>query len=215
MAFIHIKHYPKVKDLIHPNIADNTDDYKIGNIYILTVYHGFGLRNRNGLNKRVDYKREEQCVLPINKPYWTRTKEKYKFKRLYNTRYQSEYNISYLSLVKGLYYDSHRTEIYAPRLLEEKNRLLIATACIHKDNLGKILKYLHPNTVSNIDRYKERHYYLFLSYHGSRYRHRNRTRKRIQYNKGEQCINPVQIFLWRPVKQKYLGNLIRLYMTRY
>ena len=91
----------------------------------------------------------------------------------------------------------------------------MASTCIHKDNLGKILKYLHPNIVSNIDRYKERHYYLFPPYHGCRYRHRNRTRKRIQYNKREQCINPVQIFLWRPAKQKYLGNLIRLYMTRY
>ena len=202
MAFIHIKHYPKVKDLIHPNIADNTDYYKIGNIYILTVYHEFGLRNRNGLNKRVNYKREEQCVLPISKPYWTKTKEKYKFKRLYNTRYQSEYNICYLSLVKGLYYYSHRTEMHAPRLLEEKNRLLMASTCIHKDNLGKILKHLHPNIAFNIDRYKEGHYCLFPSYHGCFYRNRNGTRKIIQYNKGEQCINPVQIFRWRPVKQK-------------
>ena len=86
MACIHIRHYPKVKYLIHPNITDNIDYYKKGNHYILPVYHSCGLRNRNGLNKRVDYKRGEQCVLPINKPYWMKTKEKYKLKRVYNTR---------------------------------------------------------------------------------------------------------------------------------
>ena len=32
--------------------------------------------------------------------------------RVYNTRYQSEYNIRYLSLVKGLYYYNHRTKEY-------------------------------------------------------------------------------------------------------
>ena len=92
--------------------------------------------------------------------------------------------------------------MHAPRLLEEKNRLLMASTCIHKDNLGKILKHLHPNIAFNIDRYKEGHYCLFPSYHGCFYRNRNGTRKIIQYNKGEQCINPVQIFRWRPVKQK-------------
>ena len=45
-------------------------------IIIFYLCHGSGLRNRNRLNKRVNYKRGEQCVLPKNKPYWRRTKEK-------------------------------------------------------------------------------------------------------------------------------------------
>ena len=167
MACIHIKHYPRVKDLIHCNITDIIDYYKKGNLYILPVCHGRGLRNRNGLSKRVNYSKGKQYILPTNKVYWRRTREKYKFKRLYNTRFQSEYNIRYLSLVKG---QPQNKGIYVPRLLEEKNQLLMASACIHKDNLGKILKYLHPNIVFNIDRYKEGHYYLFPSYHGCSYR---------------------------------------------
>ena len=115
MACIHISHYPKVKDLIHLNITDNIDYYKKGNHYILPVYYGCGLINRSSLNKRVDYKRGEHCVLQTNKPYWRRTKEKYKFERVYSTRYQSEYNIGYLSLVKGLYYCKHRTKEYKHR----------------------------------------------------------------------------------------------------
>ena len=35
--------------------------------------------------------------------------------------------------------------------MEEKNWLLMASACMHEDNLGKNLKYLHPNIISNID----------------------------------------------------------------
>ena len=69
--------------------------------------------------------------------------------------------------------------------MEEETRFLMASACIHEGNLGKILKYLHPNIVSNIDRYKEGWYYLFPSHYGCRYRNRKGTRKRIQYNKGE------------------------------
>ena len=69
-------------------------------------------KEQKRLNKAVDYKRGEQCVLPTNKPYWRRTKEKYKLKRVYNTRYQSEYNIRYLAKVKGYYYFNHRAEEY-------------------------------------------------------------------------------------------------------
>ena len=112
MVSIHISYYPKIKDLIHPNITDNIDYCKKGNYYILPVYQGCDLRKEMVQIERVDYKRGKQCVLPINKPYWRRTKEKHKLKRVYNTRYQWEYNIRYLSLVKGLYYYNHRTKEY-------------------------------------------------------------------------------------------------------
>ena len=56
----------------------------------------------------------------------------------------------------------------------------MASACIHEGNLGKNLKYLHPNIISNIDSYKKGNYCIFPSCHGCRYRNRNGTRKRIQ-----------------------------------
>ena len=31
----------------------------------------------------------------------------------------------------------------------EEVEFLMSSACIHEQNLGKILKYLHPNIVSN------------------------------------------------------------------
>ena len=35
---------------------------------------------------------------------------------------------------------------------------------MHEDNLGKNLKYLHPNIISNIDSYKKGYYYIFPSF---------------------------------------------------
>ena len=132
MACVHINYYPKIKDLIHPNINENINHYKKGCYYILPVYHGCGLRNRNGLNKRVDYKRGYQCIFATNKPYWRRTKNKYKFKKVYNTRYQSDYNIRCLSLVKGLYYYNHRTKKY-----------------MHEDSQSKIFYITKKGTLLN------------------------------------------------------------------
>ena len=91
----------------------------------------------------------------------------------------------------------------------------MASACLHEKELDKVIKFLHPNLVSNIKRYKEGCYYLFAWYHGCSYRNRNGTRKKIQYNRGEQCVNPVQTSCWRPVKKKYLGFSPRIYLTRY
>ena len=42
----------------------------------------------------------------------------------------------------------------------------MASLCIHKDNSGKILNYLHPNIVSNTESFKEGSFYLFPSHHG-------------------------------------------------
>ena len=91
----------------------------------------------------------------------------------------------------------------------------MASACMPEQDLGKVLKYLHPNIVSNIDWYKEGRYYIFPTYHGSHYRNRDRTTKKIQCYRGEQCLTPVHTFCGRPVKKKYLGNPIRVYQTRY
>ena len=91
----------------------------------------------------------------------------------------------------------------------------MASVCIHEQDLGKVLKYLHPNIVSNIKSYKQGSYNLFPTYHVCRYRNKNGTGKRIKYNKGEQRIDPVHTFCWKPVKKKYLGNPPRVYPTRY
>ena len=109
---IHVKHYRKFKDLIHPIITTNIDYYKRRNYYLFSTYHGCGLRNRSGIKKRVDYKRGYQCVLPSSYPYWRRTKEKYTQTKIHNTRYQTHYNIRALAMVKGHYYYNQKFKEY-------------------------------------------------------------------------------------------------------
>ena len=113
MACFHIKHNLNVKVFIHPNITCDIDHYRKGNLVKFPEFHGCGLRNRNGFNKRVDYKRGFQCILVTSKPYWRKIKNKYKLQRAYNTRYKSQYdNIRYLAKVKGYSYFNYTTKGY-------------------------------------------------------------------------------------------------------
>ena len=61
----------------------------------------------------------------------------------------------------------------------------MARLCIHKDNLGKILNYLHPNIVSNIESYKEGSFYLFPSYHSCFLEIEMELEKKNRYHQGE------------------------------
>ena len=112
MACFHIKHYLNVKDYIHPSITECTDHFGKDNLIKLPEFHGCGLRNRNGFNKRVDYKRGFQCIIPTSKPYWRKTKNKYELQIVYDTRYKSQDDIGYLAKVKGYSYFNYRTKKY-------------------------------------------------------------------------------------------------------
>ena len=94
-----------------------------------------------------------------------------------------------------------------------KELVFHGSACAHEEYIYKLLKCLHRNLVSNIESYKVGAYYLFPTYHGCQHRNRNGTRKKIQYNKGEQCINPVHTACWRKTKKKYLSP--KVYNTTY
>ena len=115
MACIHIKNYSRFKDYIHPNIKHTINPYKKGCYYILPTYHGCGLKNRNGIRKRVDYKRGFQCILPTQNTFWRRTKNKYKQFCFYNTRYKTNYHLGALAIIKGNYYYNYTTKKYQHR----------------------------------------------------------------------------------------------------
>ena len=69
MACILMKNYSKFKDYIHPNIKQTINHYKKVYYYILPTYHGYGLKNRTGIGKRVDYKTGFQYILPTQNPF--------------------------------------------------------------------------------------------------------------------------------------------------
>ena len=86
-ACVHENDLLKFIDLIHPNLMWSIDCYKKDNYYVFPTYHGCNYKNKNCTRKRIDYKSGEQCIRPIDIPYWTKTKQKYKNKgKAYFTR---------------------------------------------------------------------------------------------------------------------------------
>ena len=88
------------------------------------------------------------------------------------------------------------------------------SACIHEKGISKLFKnFFHPNLLSDFESYKVGTYYLFPTYHGCWYKNRNGTRKKMQFFRGEVCINAVHTACWRRTKKKYLNP--KVYNTRY
>ena len=65
----------------------------------------------------------------------------------------------------------------------------MASACMDKKGISKLLKHFHPNLLSYIESYNVGAYYIFPTYHGFGFRNRNGTRNKKKYNRGEVCIN--------------------------
>ena len=70
-----IEGFKHFKNILHPNIVENSNEYLKNRLYHLPTYHGCGKRNRNGTNKEIDYKRGEHCFFPTERKYWKKKKD--------------------------------------------------------------------------------------------------------------------------------------------
>ena len=61
--------YERLKSIIHPKLRKNIDNFKIDGYYIFPHYHNCGKRNRNGANKKINYRIGEMCKKPTEKIY--------------------------------------------------------------------------------------------------------------------------------------------------
>ena len=101
------RYYDLVKDYLHADLHDFIHYYRQGNIFDLPLYHGCNKKNRNGTRKPIEYNQGHQCIVPTNKLYWRKTKDKYKkigsrnTKTVYWTRYTTWTNRRDLSKNKG------------------------------------------------------------------------------------------------------------------
>ena len=80
------EYYQNVKDYLHPNIRTFVSYYRDGNIIRFPNYHVCNYKNKNGNRKIIKYELGEQCINPTDKPYWKKTKDKYKHGHLNNKR---------------------------------------------------------------------------------------------------------------------------------
>ena len=96
MGSMTLRYYEQVKDYLHPHIHQFINYYRYGDIFDLPLYHGCNCLNRNGTRKEVEYSLGYQCVIPTYKRYWKETKDKYKRRHFYWTRYMTRTNCRHL-----------------------------------------------------------------------------------------------------------------------
>ena len=101
MVFLTVEYYEQIKVYLHPHVKKFINDFRNGNVIQLLPYHGCNRLNRNGTRKYIDYGRGCQCVLPTHKRYWKKTKDKYKERGVYWTRYMTQSSIRHLFKNKG------------------------------------------------------------------------------------------------------------------
>ena len=113
-----IEGFEHFKNILHPNLVANKNHYLRDRLYVFPPYHGCGLRNKNGTNKEIDYKRGYQCLFPTESRYWKPYKEinkKLRKRNIKYTRYMSKLGInSYAKTKQRLWYDWNQKR-YRPR----------------------------------------------------------------------------------------------------
>ena len=96
--------YERMKSIIHPKLRKNIDNFKIDGCYVFPHYHNCGKRNRNGTNKKINYRIGEICKSPTYKLNW---KSMYDIKwanikhKIYLTRYGTNYGMNNFAKCKG------------------------------------------------------------------------------------------------------------------
>ena len=110
-----VRYYEQVKDYLHPHLIDFINYYRDGDIISLPLYHGCNCLKRNGTRKEISYNLGYQCVSPIWKHYWRKTKDKYKGKvndKFYWTRYMTRTNRRHFFRNKGNFVYNYKLKKY-------------------------------------------------------------------------------------------------------
>ena len=105
-----VRYYEVAKDYLHPHLHSFINHYRFGYFIDLPLYHGCNRLNRDGGRKEIEYNLGYQCVIPNNKRYWKKPKDKYRRKigHLYWTRYITRTNLRHLFRNKGNFIYNHK-----------------------------------------------------------------------------------------------------------
>ena len=90
-----VRYYEVTKDYLHPHLHNFINHYRCGNFIDLPLYHGCNCLNRDGTRKEIESNLGCQCIIPTNKRYWKKPKDKYRQKigHLYWTRHMTRTNL--------------------------------------------------------------------------------------------------------------------------
>ena len=91
--------------------------YRNKRVIHLPAYHGCHKNfNRKCTRRLIDYSRGEQCLLATDKRYWKKDiKDKYKYRKVYFTRYMTTYGLSHLAKCKKDTYFNYKKSQYIKR----------------------------------------------------------------------------------------------------
>ena len=96
--------YKKFESIIHPKLKANIHKFKKDGYYFFPTYHGCGKRNRNGTNKKVNYRIGDMCEEATYNLNWKRWDEinwnslPHKF---YLTRFMTDVGLNAFAKNKG------------------------------------------------------------------------------------------------------------------
>ena len=126
--------FERLKSVFHPKIRKNIKKFKQENYYIFPSYHGCGKRNRNSVNKKINYAVGAMCnsptyeltFKPMNEIKWKHLPTK-----IYWTRNGARFGTNNFAKCKGTqWFDWDKKQYFEKRLWLEIERK-------HYDNLGK------------------------------------------------------------------------------
>ena len=108
-----LKHF---ENIIHPNLLANKHHYLKNKVYVFPQYHGCGYKNKNGTNKKIEYKRGHQCLFPTDKRYWKKNVAgRLVPRKLHYTRYMSNISMNEFAKTKGDKWYDYKTKTYKHR----------------------------------------------------------------------------------------------------
>ena len=71
-----VRYYEVAKDYLHPHFHNFINHYRYGNFIDLLLYHDCNHLNRDGTRKEIEYNLGYQCIIPTNKRYCKKPKDK-------------------------------------------------------------------------------------------------------------------------------------------
>ena len=114
------KTYERLKSVFHSKIRKNIKKFKQEHYYIFPNYHGCGKKNRNGINKKINYAVGEMCnsptykisFKPMNELKWEHLPNK-----IYWTRNSADFGMNNFAKCKGTqWFDWDKKQYFEKRL---------------------------------------------------------------------------------------------------
>ena len=134
--------YKKFESIIHPKLKANIHKFKKDGYYFFPSYHGCRKRNRNGTNKKVNYRIGEMCeeaTYNLNWKSWDEINWNSLPHKFYLTRFMTNLGLNALAKNKGNKWYNWNKKEYIDKSEYFKPQFEEIVSQIHKPK-GQLIK---------------------------------------------------------------------------